>query len=33
MNREKITELRETICEIGRRMYQREMCATNDGNI
>ncbi|MDE7428520.1 MAG: class II aldolase/adducin family protein, partial [Lachnospiraceae bacterium] len=31
MQREK--ELREEICEIGRRMYDRRMVAANDGNI
>ena len=26
-------ELAADICEIGRRMYQRELVASNDGNI
>ncbi len=26
-------QLREEICEIGRRMYQRQFCAANEGNI
>jgi len=27
------TELREMICEVGRRMYQKDMVAATDGNI
>ena len=30
---QKEMELREEICEIGRRMYSRRMVAANDGNI
>ena len=28
-----IQELREAICDVGRKMYDRNLCSTNDGNI
>lgn len=28
-----IQKLREAICDVGRKMYDRNLCSTNDGNI
>lgn len=28
-----IQKLREAICDVGRKMYDRQLCSTNDGNI
>lgn len=33
MSNKNYMEIKEEICEIGKRMYDREMVATNDGNI
>ena len=30
---ESVNQLREQIIEVGRRLYQRGMCGSNDGNI